>query len=134
MNTRKISSGFTLIELMITVAVIGILSMVALPSYNEYIERSRRADAKSGLLSIQLQQESWRANNTLYTTAANLNMPSSDFYTFTIASYSKTNFIATAGPISGTSQENDTCGTFEINVNGPDDTGGNASVANCWNR
>ena len=45
--------GFTLIELMIVVAVIGILSAIALPSYNEYIRRGHRAEARAGLLQAQ---------------------------------------------------------------------------------
>ena len=47
------SSGFTLIEVMIVVAIVAILSAIALPSYTEYIRRSHRADARAGLLQAQ---------------------------------------------------------------------------------
>lgn len=45
--------GFTLIEVMIVVAIVGILSAIAVPSYNEYIRRAHRADARAGLLQAQ---------------------------------------------------------------------------------
>ncbi len=47
---RNKHQGFTLIEVMIVVAIVGILTAVALPSYNEYIRRGHRADARAGLL------------------------------------------------------------------------------------
>lgn len=50
---RKRGQGFTLIELMIVVAILGILSAIAVPSYNEYIRRGHRADARAGLLQAQ---------------------------------------------------------------------------------
>lgn len=58
--------GFTLIELMITVAVIGILAAIAYPSYTKYIRESRRAEAQADMLKIQLGLEKWRANNSTY--------------------------------------------------------------------
>ena len=53
----KTHRGFTLIEVMIVVAIVGILSAIALPSYNEYIRRGHRADARAGLLQAQQWME-----------------------------------------------------------------------------
>lgn len=49
----KSQRGFTLIEVMIVVAIVGILTAIALPNYNEYIRRGHRADARAGLLQAQ---------------------------------------------------------------------------------
>ncbi len=62
MVLSKKDAGFTLIELMIAVVVIGILAAIAYPSYQDYIYRARRSDAKAGLLSLQQAQEKFRAN------------------------------------------------------------------------
>ena len=58
--------GFTLIELMITVAVVAILSAIAYPSYQEYVLRSRRVEAQSLLGEAAARQERWRAQNGGY--------------------------------------------------------------------
>jgi len=65
--------AFTLIELMIVVAVVGILAAIAYPSYTEYVMKSRRSDAKAGLLSLQLAQEKYRANCLQYATGIDSN-------------------------------------------------------------
>jgi type IV pilus assembly protein PilE len=65
--------GFTLIELMITVAVIGILSAIALPSYQSYVERSRRADGRAALLRAAQWMERAASVRGQYPTQAQFN-------------------------------------------------------------
>ncbi|OGB35401.1 MAG: prepilin-type N-terminal cleavage/methylation domain-containing protein [Burkholderiales bacterium RIFCSPLOWO2_12_FULL_61_40] len=68
---RKIR-GFTLIELMITVAIVGILSAIAIPSYNAYIIKSNRAIAKAQMLDIANRQPQFLVANRAYATKAQL--------------------------------------------------------------
>lgn len=64
MNRRR---GFTLLELMIVVAVIAILAMIAFPMYTEQVRKGRRAEAKQNLADLALREEKWRSNNVAYT-------------------------------------------------------------------
>ena len=110
---RRQLLGFTLIELMITVVVIGILAAVAYPSYLNSVRKSRRSDAVAALAAVQQAQERWRANNTTYTaTLSDLGISSATtqggFYTLSLSGASGTGYTATATAISGTSQANDT--------------------------
>lgn len=63
---HKKQHGFTLIELMIVVAIIGILAAIAIPAYQDYVRKSRRTDATTALSNIQQLQEKYRANQTGY--------------------------------------------------------------------
>ncbi len=63
-------AGFTLIELMITVVVIGILAAIALPSYNSYIRRSHCENAKATMLGAANLMERYRAQNNTYINAS----------------------------------------------------------------
>lgn len=65
----KRNSGFTLIELMIAVAIVGILAAVALPAYTSYLIRGRIPEATSGLAAKKVQMEQWFQDNRKYDTA-----------------------------------------------------------------
>ena len=71
MNNKYRQQGFTLIELMITVAILGILSSVAVPSYMSYVTKSKRTEAKTELLKVAQLQESYYVQNLSYAKSLN---------------------------------------------------------------
>lgn len=82
---NKHNSGFTLIELMVTVAIIAILASIALPSYSDYITRGKIPTATTGLSSLRAQMEQYYQDNRNYGAGACgvLTLPTSSTFTFT---------------------------------------------------
>lgn len=80
MDSRKLltgqSAGFTLIELMIVVAIVGILAAIAVPSYSDYVTRGKIPDATSNLASKRIQMEQFFQDNRTYAGAPACNADS----------------------------------------------------------
>ena len=134
-------NGFTLIELMIVVAIIGVISAVAYPSYDGYMKKTRRADAKVGMSKIADKQERFYLQNNTYTdsfaaTGLNTgNVSDEGYYKFTISSPDFVNgFIVTATAISGRPQDGDTgCTTMTLSSTGAKEPNGDPSTEkDCW--
>ncbi len=66
------SGGFTLVELMITVAILGILSAVAIPAYSNYMNRAKQSDAIIGLKAAQMAQEQYFSENNAYSSTIDI--------------------------------------------------------------
>lgn len=141
MSTRKFSeAGMTLLELMIVIAIIGILASIAMPSFDNQVMKARRADARNSLFDWQLRQAEHFANNLTYATVSTINGSGDNtvdsgeaYYDITVASSNTSAFQMTATPKSGTSQANDSdCASyFCINQDGPLYSGSCAPQA-CW--
>ena len=147
-NNAMRQRGFTLIEIMIVVAIVGILSAIAYPSYAEYVRRGHRADARAGLLQAQQWLERAATATGQYPTSGSApyyalpgaltwNGDAAKRYTvsFKVAPTASTfTLIATrkAGP-----QANDRCGDFTITntgQRGADNLGSGTTVAECWGK
>ena len=99
---KKSVTGFTLIELMIVVAIIGILAAVAIPSYNNYVLRGKRADGRAAVLDVLALQERFFSDNQRYATAVELNLANyvteSGFYTVQVTRPTLQSVTVTATP------------------------------------
>jgi type IV pilus assembly protein PilE len=136
-------SGFTLIELMLVVAVVTVLSLIAFPAYTEYVIKARRAEAITLLNRIAQEQERWRANNPTYATLAAtpasgvvMPNPASGYYTLNVASATATGYVATASA-SGAQAGDNKCTSLTLTLSGGNltyDRTGTATVSQCWNR
>ena len=127
--------GMTLIELLIVVAIVGILAAIAGPAWNDQVIKSRRADARNTLLAAQIEQEQYRANNLTYATSmsamgmGSFDSTTRDYYRVEVVSADATSFLITATP-NGNQANDSTCNVFAVRQTGPEHSG--YAALSCW--
>jgi len=98
----KRSKGFTLIELMVVVAIIAILAKVALPAYGAYVQRGKIPEATSGLAAMRVSLEQWYQDHRTYQTvpaagtACGVAVPTSKYFTFACSAGTADTYSITA--------------------------------------
>jgi type IV pilus assembly protein PilE len=128
----KAYQGFTLIELMITVAIIGILTSLAYPSYLDQVRKTRRANAQSDLVELASYMERYYTQNYKYIGAAlpfeeSPKQGSTKYYALSVVSTSTpAGYTITATPKNG--QDADSCGTMTVTHTGAY----SAALTTCW--
>ncbi len=139
----KSSRGFSLIELMITVAIAGILLSMALPSYQSQVVRTKRASAAGCLMEQAQFMERVYASNIRYdqnagaatvlpATACRSDLSSSYTFAFASGQPQARTFTIQAAPTGGQATRDTGCATLSINQAGTKAISGTDSVVNCW--
>lgn len=130
------TKGFTLIELMIVVAIVGILASVAIPAYTQYILESRRTDATSSLLDCASRLERNFTVNNRYDTAGVCAGTSIDGHYQLNETINQFDFVISATPLAG--QANDTeCADIGLDHLGNQvatDADANSTTGICWKK
>jgi type IV pilus assembly protein PilE len=139
-HCKSQSSGFTLIEVMITVAIIAILAAVAVPAYTDYVTRGRIPEATSRLAARQVRMEQWFQDNRSYesATACAEETPVHPLFSFSCGTPSTA--TATAYTLTATGTGSMTGFSFSVNQNGQKSSSVSAALtaagwagnANCW--
>lgn len=149
MNTvrsRRAARGFTMIEMLVALSLAGVLSSVAVPTFQGQLQKARRADVLVSMMQVQLGESRWRANGSSYGTLAQIGvrpMSASGHYTLALRASDDDGYevLATA---TGAQAADTPCrnmllrvvGANIVQASGPDATVTNPAVANrkCWNQ
>lgn len=123
----KRQRGFTLIELMIVLAVFAIVASIGYPLYTEQVRKARRADAKASLSDVAQVLERCRTNNNTYVGCTVATVSTSGYYTIALSNLAVNTYTITA-TTTGAQLGDTTCVTFSITHTGST----SATSPTCW--
>jgi type IV pilus assembly protein PilE len=139
---KSAARGFTLIELMITVAIVAILATIASTSYNSQVQKSRRTDARSAILDLAGREEKLFSTTNAYSAAASdlgyaaagvawpINI-GSNYYNVSVTVPTPTTYSITATAINSQASDSQ-CLTLFVDQTGLQSSTGSATPATCW--
>ncbi len=144
---RIAGAGFTLIELMVTVAIVAILATIAVSSYQTQVQKSRRTDARSALLDLAGREEKLFSTTNAYSqlpsdlgyAASGVNFPmpvGSGYYTVNVlvpnpVATTNSSYLITATAV-GTQASDTACATLSVDQTGLQSSTGGGTAATCW--
>lgn len=147
---QKNASGITLIELMVVVAIIGILAAIAYPAYLDYVVKTKRSVGTSTLMQVAARQEQFYLDNRQYADdLTDLGYPANPFfvdensnahaanqtgvvYQISVNRPTATTYTLTATPQNAHATQDTKCGALTLDNRGTKGEGGTGSVSDCW--
>ena len=136
----KSKNGFSLIELLIVIAIIGIIAAFALPSYREHVQRSKLSEAFSGLGDMRVRMEQYYQDNRKYNSAGTTcgaSLPSSRYFTFSCTTDGAATAQTYTAKAVGIATEGMTGFQYTVNESNTKTSAGPAGwtgSASCWVR
>src|SRR5580704_9634517 len=135
---KTASGGFTLIELMVTVAIVAILATIASAAYTSQVQKSRRTDARNAVLDLAGREEKLFSTTNAYSaTATDLGYAAfpvavgSGYYNVSVVVGTPVTYVITATAI-GTQLNDTQCATLSVNQLGVQSSTGTGTAATCW--
>lgn len=134
------TAGFSLLELLITVAIIGIMVGISYPAYQNHLVRARRAEAKVTLTSLASHLEQYYAEKNTYAgaTLENLGLKktliANSFYELSISNADDKSYLISAVPQKSQAKDDQECATLSLNEKDEEMINGRGSIDDCWNQ
>jgi type IV pilus assembly protein PilE len=130
-------NGFSLFELLITLAIIGIVTLVALPAYTEHITHEHRIEAEIALENLAASFEQYNTLHGTYQNATLQSLGSPEYvskntYQLNIRTATDTDFLLNAVPCNEQADKDKPCGTLTLNSKGEKGITGQGNVSDCW--
>lgn len=136
-RSGRSAAGFSLIELMIALAIVAILAAVALPAYQSQMQKTRRADAVQALEYAAARQEQHFFQNNVYSNdIAEIggNRSPEGFYTLSINTAADGQSYTLTATRTGAQADDRTCGNYSITQTGNRSVTGSGGMGLCWSR